>query len=105
MLFVDYIANERFNAVLALHEKELVIKKIKLMSYRVRDFLLYSCVLTRPPPRDSPVFATWRIALDACTKDGEQSTINFIETIKGNDNTKHRNHLFTHSLDRDFAKL
>ncbi|KAH9148142.1 hypothetical protein AeRB84_008401 [Aphanomyces euteiches] len=101
-VLVEFIANEWFNVVPSTKEKDL-LRKIRLVALRVRDFLPASCLLTRPPSCTDPSFASWYRTLHNHALSAEKTMLEYLALVEPTGKKKQRTHLSAHAVNRELA--
>jgi hypothetical protein len=98
---MEYMCNRWYAGMPAGNNE--VVRKIKLIVERVKDFLPAGTVLTDPPPADSPRFKQWYVELEENAKLSERSMISYIDQIRTLPRKRERNQLFAHLVPKDLA--
>jgi hypothetical protein len=100
-LFMEYMCNRWYAGMPAGNIE--VIRKIKLIVERVKDFLPAGTVLTDLPPAGSSRFKQWYVELEENAKLSERSMISYIDQIRTLPRKRERNQLFAHLVSKDFT--
>ncbi|KAH9100079.1 hypothetical protein LEN26_016208 [Aphanomyces euteiches] len=102
-VFLEFYSNRWYALPLSPNEKE-IMRKIRLVVGRVKDFLPADCILTLPPRPDDKKFGEWQTDLDRHARLAEKSMLQYISQIKPHITKRERAFLFANSVNKDLAQ-
>ncbi|KAH9093460.1 hypothetical protein Ae201684P_016088 [Aphanomyces euteiches] len=102
-VFLEFYSNRWYALPLSPNEKE-IMRKIRLVVGRVKDFLPADCILTLPPRPDDKKFGKWQTDLDRHARLAEKSMLQYISQIKPHITKRERAFLFANSVNKDLAQ-